>query len=149
MVQVTLPLPHVRNPLTEASTYRLNVAKLSSGKEQAVPAAWVRFARNDVALGPKASTSVPMALTVPRSAASGRYVSDLVVGTVAPRPAAAGAAAGARAATELALQVGTADRSSSPWPWWSYAGIGGVLGLGGAFAAGKRYGIRLRVERRH
>lgn len=139
-----LPDLYVVNTGTGASIYHLKVEELSPGEGRAVPASWVHFARNNFQLQPKASAAVLLTLNVPADAQSGRYVSDLVVGTV-PQRHLDGAVAGAQAATKLVFRV-SQGHQGGPWSWWTFALI--VLGVVLALAALLlwRSGIRVKVE---
>jgi uncharacterized membrane protein len=143
-----LPELYVVNTGTLPSAYRLRVEELAPSQGLAVPPDWVNFASNDFELAPKASTSVKMTLNVPPGAHTGRYVSDLIAGTVAAQRT-SGVIPSAQAATKIMFTVGPASGGSS-WalPWWAYLAIAVVVGLAGVLAIQRRYGFRLRVERR-
>lgn len=144
-----LPALYVVNTGTVVSTYRVRVERLSPGPGRLVPSVWVRVRRNDVPLEPKQSASVPLTLVVPASAASGAYLSDLVVGTEAPRAPSAQAILGAQAATKLMFRVsGSGGGLLGPPPMWAYPALGAALTLAGGVALQRRLGLRLRLERR-
>jgi hypothetical protein len=138
------------NTGTVPSHYALKVEQLAPRHGLAVPPSWVSFGRNDFLLTAKESTSVRLTLTVPADASKGKYVSDLVAGTVAGSRT-PGAVAGAQAATALVFTVGVGGGrgSPSPWPWWVYLLIACGLAFVMLIAVQRHYGLRLKVERRH
>jgi hypothetical protein len=88
-----------------------------------------------------------LTLSVPSDATTGKYVSDVVAGTAAATNS-QGAVAGAQAATKLMFTVGPGNGGGLSWPWWSYLLIAGAMALIALIALQRRYGVRLRVERR-
>ena len=140
---------YVVNTGTEASRFQLVVERVRPNEDTTVPKQWVEFARNDFTLGPKETTTVPVKLTVPSDAKPGTYSSNIIVGSQAVDTPPGAAALGARAATDLKFQVTkTAPLIPWPWPWWSYAALGGAAVLGGGAALTRRLGIRIQFERR-
>jgi hypothetical protein len=147
------PLPDVLvvNTGNETSTYRLAVEELGRPKGRVVPAGWVRFDRNDFALGPGVSVKVPLVLNVAATAAKGRYASDIVVSTVAPSKG-TGARVGAQAATALRFRVGGQASGAQPGsvgvPWEVFLAIGIAAIVGLLLVLARRKGYRIRLERR-
>lgn len=60
---------------TVTSTYRVQVKRLSQGAGRVVPPAWITFAHNDVTLAARHRVLIGVTLSVPSSAAGGRYLS--------------------------------------------------------------------------
>ena len=141
-----LPGLYVINTGTVSSTYHIRVEHLSPGPLRTVPPGWVQFERNNFLLRPKESASVPMTLSIPADAASGKYSSDLVAGAVAPSGSGP-FIPGAEAATELRFEVGEGG-FPWPWPWWAYAIAATAAVSATAVGMQRRLGFRLRVERR-
>jgi len=141
-----LPGLYVINTGTVSSTYHIHVEHLSPGPSRTVPPAWVQFERNNFLLQPKESASVPMTLSIPADAVSGKYSSDLVAGTVAPSGSGP-FVPGAEAATELRFQVGEGGFLWA-WPWWAYAIAAMAVVAATAVGLQRRLGFRLLVERR-
>ena len=147
----TLPSLYVVNTGSEASYYAVRVERLSKAAARLVPSSWITFGKNDFPLAPKAATQVPLRLAVPANAATGSYMTNLVVTTVASNQK-AGVALGAGAAATLTFAVAAPTGLNLgipwPWPWWVY-GLGALLLLGAAVALVPRwFGVRVQVERR-
>ncbi|HEX6539280.1 MAG TPA: hypothetical protein VF155_08890 [Candidatus Dormibacteraeota bacterium] len=143
-----LPALLTINTGDETSTYWIRVQRLSKGSSHDVPAAWVIIGRNDVALQPGQSVSVPLELHVPANAASGRYFSDLVAAAVNPH--ASGATLGAAAATELIFTVSTANQvpGGARLPIWGALALGVAGALAFLALASRLLGVSVRIERR-
>jgi hypothetical protein len=143
----------VVNTGSQASTYRLTVEELGRPKGHVVPPGWVHFDRNDFALAPRGSLSVPAVLTIAPGALWGRYASDILVATVATTATRSGARVGAQAATELRFQVGglteTGTRSAgSVLPWWAFLAAGLVVIVALLVLLARHKGYRLRLVKR-
>jgi hypothetical protein len=139
-----LPGLYVLNTGTVRSRYHVRVQRLSPGNARTLPATWVTLQQNDFVLRPHHSATVPFTITIPKNAASGKYLSDLVASTSSARRA-GGTALGAAAATKIGLSVG-ATPGSIPW------GTIGLLLLGAIALTGATYGLRrsglhVRLER--
>jgi hypothetical protein len=143
-----LPSLYVVNTGTVPSHYRVKVEQFAPRRGLFVPPSWITFDRNGFLLMPKESTSVKLTLAVPSDAATGKYVSDVVAGTEAATRF-SGAVAGAQAATKLMFTVGTGRGRGFSWPSWIYLLIGCGLALIVLIVLQRRFGVRLKVERRH
>jgi hypothetical protein len=143
-----LPSLYVVNTGTVPSRYHLKVEQFAPHRGRAVPPHWISFDRNDFLLTPKESTSVKLTLTVPSGTLPGKYVSDVAAGTEV-QTRVPGAVAGAQAATKLMFTVGTGNGGGIQWPWWLYASIGCSLAIIVLIALQRRYGVQVKVERRH
>lgn len=96
------------------------VEALNKGAQHVVPATWISFPSNSVALLPGASAHVPVALHVPVGAALGSYLSDIVVFATSAGPlSGTGAEVSAGAATKIEFIVATtAPPASQGIPKW-------------------------------
>jgi hypothetical protein len=140
-----LPELLVVNTGTVTAHYELAVARLSKGSQRTLPANWIQFAANDFQLAPKARKSVVVRAIVPSSASAGSYKSDVVV-TGVVRHGKGQAAAGAAAATIIAITI----RGGSPgsFPWYVAIGVVGCILFIALILLVRRSGIHLTVERR-
>jgi hypothetical protein len=141
-----LPALYVVNTGTQHSDYAVRVLRLQRGTQHDVPSAWIHVARAVVGLDAGSSTSVPLTLTVPASAASGEYMSDVVAGTVTAGHI--GAELGAQAATQLLFTVDAASGLAWPVPLWGNLAALAAIALGALVLLARRSGLRLHVERR-
>jgi hypothetical protein len=103
---------YVKNTGTVRAGYQVRVARLSSGAQETIPARWVRLNPAGFELAPGAIERVTIRLAVPKSAASGSYMTDLVANTSAPHAPGA-TALGAAAADELSFRI--PNNASAPW----------------------------------
>jgi hypothetical protein len=139
-----LPGLYVLNTGTVASRYHVRLERLSSGHQKTLPAAWVRFARNDFLLRPHHSATIAFTIHLPGNAPAGPYLSDLVASTTSARHPGA-TAVGAAAATNLGLTVGQAP-GTIPWRTIGLA-LAALIATSAAVYAVRRSGVRLRLER--
>jgi hypothetical protein len=147
-MQYSLPPVYVVNTGSEAETISVRVERLSPGSGRFVPPSWVKDAGRPPRLGPHRSSRLSLELLVPIGAASGTYLSDLVVD---------GSAAisigrtnlGAAAATKLEFTV--APGHGRGWlalmPPWARGGLAVFLLLLFGVVAFRRSGFRIRVDR--
>jgi len=146
-----LPSFFVINSGDEASYYSVRVERLSQGAGRPVPPGWVRIGRNHFPLNPQESMQVPLTLTVPRDAAAGDYLSNLIASTEPPDRR-SGVALGAAAATRLEFQVAAGGATGPtipwPWPWWVYLVVGAAVLISGGALLLRWLGLRIQVERR-
>lgn len=141
-----LPRLYIVNTGTEASRYAVHVQRLTHGAEHDVPMAWISLGTTDISLAPGRSLTVPVRLRVPTDAASGDYLTNLVVGTTTPGTT-SGAALGAAAAAELRFSVVPGGRHLPwPWPWWAYTVVFGAALIVIAALLQRRLGVRLSVH---
>jgi hypothetical protein len=141
----TLPGVYVLNTGTVSSRYHLRVQRLSPGAARTLPTGWVTLQRNDFLLRPHRAAIIPFTVNIPRSASSGRYLSDVVASTSSARRG-GGTALGAAAATLLGLTVGGSS-PAIPWRTIVLALIAGLLAGTAAYGV-RRSGLAVRVERR-
>jgi len=141
-----LPQLYVVNTGTEASHYRVRVERLEKGAQRDVPSGWVELPTSPVTLAAGGSTRLSLRLAVPAGAVPGDYMTDLVVGTVAPGGA-SGTSLGAAAATQLRFSVAAVNEGFSwPLPFWvDTLLIAGAVVVALVFLA-RRAGVRLQVE---
>ena len=100
--EYTLPTFGVRNPGTEATTYRVVVTYLD-GQAAAAPAeAWFTFAPGEMTIGPGESRPVRTRLVVPPDAAPGEYAALIGPQIVSQG---GGAQVGAAAAAKLTFTI--------------------------------------------
>jgi hypothetical protein len=114
------PAVYVINNGEQPITARFIVEPLNKGAQHVLPASWISFPTHAVPLQPGASAHVPITLQVPRSAALGTYLSDVVVHAVsAGAPSGVGGQVSAAAATKVALTVSSkAHPSRGGIPKW-------------------------------
>jgi hypothetical protein len=143
-----LPGLYVVNTGSKASVYDIDVEELAPGQGRPVPPSWIHFATNHFQLAPNGAASVPITLDVPPGASGGRYASDLVASTAAPRDN-AGAVAGVRAATQLVFSVRTSANTTWGLPRWSYGALAALALTTAGWLFWRRYGFRIHVERRN
>jgi len=100
--QYKLPAFGVRNPGTEATTYRISVSYVD-GQDAAQPAqAWFSFSPGELTLAPGESKPVTASITLPTDAAPGKYEALLGPEIVSTGT---GAQVGAGAAAHLTFKV--------------------------------------------
>src|SRR5215467_15249963 len=139
---------YVVNTGTDPESISISVERISSGTGRTVPPGWISASSAPVQLSRAHSARIPLELTVPRTAAAGRYFSDVVAkGSAAV--AVGGAELGVAAATDLEFTVapGMASVSWFSAPGWVLPYVLGVLVLGAAAVGIRRSGVRIRVER--
>jgi hypothetical protein len=143
-----LPPVYVVNTGTEPELVTIRIERISPGTGRTVPPAWISVGSGPVRLAHKQSARIPLELTVPRTAAPGRYFSD-VVAKGSAEISAGGANLGVAAATDLEFTVASGAVSAS-WfsaPGWLVPYVIAVVVLGAGAAVIRRAGIRIRVER--
>lgn len=138
---------YVVNTGTEPESVSIRVERISPGTGRTVPPGWIS-ASGSVQLHGSQGVRIPLQLTVPRTAAPGRYFSDVVAKGSASVPA-GGAALSVAAATDLEFTVapGAATAGWFSVPGWVLPYVLGVLVVGAAAVGIRRSGIRIRVER--
>jgi len=146
--QYALTPIYVVNTGTETESVSISVERISPGSGRTVPPGWITASSAPVQLSGAHSARIPLQLTVPRTAAPGRYFSD-VVAKGSASVSAGGARLGVAAATDLEFTVAP-DAASAGWfsaPGWLLPFVLGVIVVG-AVAVGVRHsGVRIRVER--
>jgi hypothetical protein len=146
--QYALTPVYVVNTGTETESVSISVERISPGTGRTVPPGWISASSAPVQLSRAQSARIPLRLTVPPTAKSGRYFSDVVAkGSAAV--SAGGAQLRVAAATDLEFTV-AAGAASAGWfsaPGWLLPFVLGVLVVGAAAAAVRRSGVRIRVER--
>lgn len=133
---------YVKDTGTVASTYLVKVERLSPGAAKVVPTGWIRLVPTSFRLGPEEIKRVTVTVNVPFSASSGKYMTNLVATTYAPRRAGA-TALGAAAADKLSFSI--PSTSSFPWVIVLIA-VGAALIVAVGFGV-RRSGLRLRIDR--
>jgi hypothetical protein len=146
--QYALAPVYVVNTGTETESVSISVERISPGTGRTVPPGWISVASTPVHLSHAQSARIPLQLTVPRTAAPGRYFSD-VVAKGSASVVAGGAELGVAAATSLEFTVapGTASAGWFSVPGWLLPYVLGVLIVAAAAVAVRRSGVRIRVER--
>jgi hypothetical protein len=144
-VHELVPALLVVNTGTQAANYRLRVDRLSAGPGRTVPPGWIHFDANNFHLAPDSRRSVVVRLSVPGSAATGAYQSDVVATAVLP-VVKGQTAAGAAAATVVSFSV--TNGSGSSFPWAIAVVVAAWAALVGLYLLIRRSGFRLKVERR-
>ncbi len=114
------PTVYVINNGTQSVIARFTVEPLNKGSEHVLPASWISFPTVKVLLRPGESAHIPVSLHVPRGAATGTYLSDVVVHAIS-----SGASSGtstqieAAAATKVEFTISTkAAHSADGIPTW-------------------------------
>src|SRR5215469_4175937 len=146
--QYALPPVYVVNTGTETESIAITVERISPGTGRSVPPGWITASSAPVQLSRAQSARIPLQLTVPRTAAPGRYFSD-VVAKGSASVSAGGARLGVAAATDLEFTVAP-DAASAGWfsaPGWLLPYVLGVLVVAAAAIGVRRSGVRIRVER--
>jgi hypothetical protein len=141
-----LPSVYVSDTGTQPESITVQVQRLSTGRGRSVPQSWIRATGPSVRLSPHQGAQIPLQLTVPADAKSGRYLSDIVV-TASPGASAGHVNLGVAAATPLVFTVrqGSAPSPLVPtWTWWFGVGLLALLIVGLGL---RRSGIRIRIER--
>ena len=145
-----LPALAVINTGSQPEAITVRVQRIMPGPGRAVPATWVHITGQGVRVPPHAEASIPLGLSVPRSAKPGDYLTELVAyGSAAVR---AGAAhLGAAAATKLEFRV-TAGPAGllgfvPGWAGWAGGWLFLLALLAVAGTAARRSGLRLRLVR--
>ena len=113
-----------------------------------VPRAWISVTSGPVRLAHEQSARIPLELTVPRTAAPGRYFSD-VIASGSPASSAGGAGFGVAAATDLEFTVASGAVSTA-WfsaPGWLLPYVLAVVIAGVLVAIIRPTGLRIRIER--
>jgi hypothetical protein len=139
---------YVVNTGTEPESVSISIERISAGTGRTVPPSWISASSAPVQLSGGHAARIPLQLTVPRTAAPGRYFSD-VVARGSASVSAGGAQLGVAAATDLEFTIAP-GAASAGWfsvPGWVLPYVLGVLVLGAAAVAIRRSGIRIRVER--
>ena len=145
-----LPALAVINTGSQPEAITVRVQRIMPGPGRAVPATWVHIPGQGVRVPPHAEASIPLGLSVPRSAKPGDYLTELVAyGSAAVR---AGAAhLGAAAATKLEFRVTTAPAGLywfvPGWAGWAALWLFLLALLAVAGTAAWRAGLRLRLVR--
>ena len=146
--QYALPPVYVVNTGTETESVSISIERISAGTGRTVPPGWISASSAPVRLSHAQSARIPLQLTVPRTAAPGRYFSDIVA-TGSASLSAGGAQLGVAAATNLEFTVAPGPASAG-WfrvPGWLLPYILGVLVVAAAAVGLRRSGVRIRVER--
>jgi hypothetical protein len=146
--QYALTPLYVVNTGTQPESVSISIERISSGTGRTVPPGWISASSAAVRLPGGHAARIPLQLTVPRSAAPGRYFSDVVAHGSAS-VSAGGADLGVAAATDLEFTIAP-GAASAGWfsvPGWVLPYVLGVLVVGAAAVAIRRSGIRIRVER--
>jgi hypothetical protein len=114
------PTVYVINNGTQGVIARFTVEPLNKGAEHVLPASWISFPTAKVLLRPGESAHIPVSLHVPRGAATGTYLSDVVVHAIS-----SGTSSGvstqiaAAAATKVEFTISTkAAHSADGIPTW-------------------------------
>lgn len=146
--QYALPPVYVVNTGTEAESVSISIERISAGTGRTVPPGWIKAFSVPVQLSGTRSARIPLQLTVPRTAAPGRYFSD-VVAKGSASVSAGGAELGVAAATDLEFTVAP-GAASAGWfsaPGWLLPYVLGVIVLGAVAVGVRRSGVTIRVER--
>jgi hypothetical protein len=146
--QYALTPVYVVNTGTETESVSIIVERISQGTGRTVPPGWITASSAPLQLAGAHSARIPLQLTVPRTAAPGRYFSD-VVAKGSASVSAGGAKLGVAAATDLEFTV-TPAAVSAGWfcvPGWLLPFVLSVIVVGGVAVAIRHSGVRIRVER--
>jgi len=146
--QYALTPVYVVNTGTETESISISVERISPGTGRTVPPGWISASSTPAHLSHGQSARIPLQLTVPRTAAPGRYFSD-VVAKGSASVVAGGAELGVAAATDLEFTVAP-GAASAGWfsaPGWLLPYVLGVLVVAAAAIGVRRSGVRIRVER--
>ena len=143
-----LPPVFVVNTGTQPESIVIAIERISQGSGRTVPPGWVSASPVPVRLAHNQSARIPLALTVPASAAPGRYFSDVVAKGTASISA-GGANLGVAAATDLEFTVvpGAAASSWLSVPGWLLPYVVAVIVIAVAAVLIRRTGVRIRIER--
>jgi hypothetical protein len=133
---------YVKNTGTVSSSYVVRALRLSKGSALVVPARWIHLSPDRLRLVPNEIGHVAVTITVPASAGSGDYLTNLVAATYV-HSSAGGAALGAAAGDRLTVQI--PSESSFPWPLVVIGG--GIALLLSAIWMLHRFGLRIHVDR--
>jgi hypothetical protein len=146
--QYALPPVFVVNTGTQPESVVIVIERISAGSGRTVPPGWVSASSSPVPLAHDQSARIPLSLTVPASAAPGRYFSDVVAKGTASL-AAGGANLGVAAATDLEFTVvpGAAARGWLSAPGWLLPYVLAVIVIAAAAVVIRRTGFRIRIER--
>ena len=146
--QYALTPVYVVNTGTEPESVSISIERISPGTGRTVPPGWITTSSGPVQLSGAHSARIPLQLTVPRTAAPGRYFSDVVAKGSASLSA-GGADLGVAAATDLEFTVvpGGAPAGWFSAPGWLLPYVLGVVVVGALAAGIRRSGVRIRVER--
>jgi hypothetical protein len=146
--QYALPPVFVVNTGTQPESVVIAIERISPGTGRTVPPRWVSASSAPVRLAHNQSVRIPLSLSVPASAAPGRYFSDVVVKGTAPLSA-GGANLGVAAATDLEFTVvsGAVASGSVSVPGWLLPYVAVVVVIAAAAVVIRRTGIRIRIER--
>ena len=138
----------VRNPGTEAASYRMLAQPLSGEAELPVDPEWFGFEPATFDLDGSAAQEVQVTFSVPEGTDAGDYLALVTAQLVLGEAETSGAQVGAAVATKLYFTVPPAPESSSSGvPIGVVVSIvAGVVLLGG-FLLVRRSGVRLRVVR--
>ena len=146
--QYELTPVYVVNTGTETESVSISIERISPGTGRTVPPGWISASSTPARLSHAQSARIPLQLTVPRTAAPGRYFSD-VVAKGSASVVAGGAELGVAAATDLEFTVAP-GAASAGWfsvPGWLLPYVLGVLVVAAAAIGVRRSGVRIRVER--
>jgi cobalamin biosynthesis Mg chelatase CobN len=144
-----LPTLTVVNTGSQAASYHLRIERLTKkNTATTIPPAWITFSDPAFGLAPKDRASVVLRVSVPRSAQSGTYTSDVIATGTLPN-AQSQAKAGAAAAAAINFTVTrTAAVNGSSIPGYAWLILVGSLIVVLLALGIWRSGLRVRVERR-
>jgi hypothetical protein len=142
-----LPPVYVVNTGTQPESVVIAIERISPGTGRTVPPRWITVSSAPVLLQHAQSARIPLSLTVPTGAASGRYFSDVVARGTAPLSA-GGANLGVAAATDLEFSVvpGVVAAGGTGVPGWVLPYVVAVIVAAAAAVVIRRTGIRIRIE---
>jgi hypothetical protein len=144
------PTAYVVNKGTEGVVAKFEVRRFNGGTGHDIPASWITFPTPYVLLKPGQSVHIPIVLNLPKSAALGKYQSDVFVETATKANASGvGAQVGAAAATKIEFTVSghsVPSPSRNYIPLVAYLG-GGILLLLLLLLVLWRMGLRVRVDK--
>jgi hypothetical protein len=143
-----LPPVYVVNTGTQPESVAIAIERISPGTGRTVPPRWISVSAAPVQLAHGQSARIPLSLTIPATAAPGRYFSDVVAKGTAPISE-GGANLGVAAATDLEFTVvrGPAATGSAGVPGWLLPYVAVVIVAAAAAVVIRRTGIRIRIER--